>query len=477
MNPVAYEGNRPYIFLSYSHEDSAYVLPFIHVLQTKYNVWFDEYIQYGAEWAEYVAEKLAGCAVFFFIITPNSLASDNCMDEIAYARDLKKFSVNIYKNSDIVLPRAFQMRYGRYQMCKLDRFATFEEAVADLAYKCAELREVGLDEEEACKEWHEIPYRREGGSVWFGHYPQEAVLDAHTVAALNELAGDVPTAQKSGRWTSYRYYIKGKCLDYMWYIDLEWQGTRYRGVYFDAYRPSHATIDSAPNTSNQDENGYLLHTAYWFRYSPIRWRVLCEKEGNALLFCETAIDSQDFYHSTAIRQIADREVYPNNYAHSTIRRWLNEDFLQAAFDRNERRYLVPATVANDPASTNPAMQPAMWNEGANPFACEDTTDRVFLLSEAEATRPEYGFSADCTLADPARRRGCTDYGRSQGCYTNPSTEYFGSYSWWLRSPMFFSNNFMHGVSYGGNSDGDSVVPDTRRGIVPALWLRTTNADD
>ena len=143
--PVAYSGSSPYIFVSYSHKDSAVVYPFILALQEICNVWFDEGIHYGNEWEDEIAAKLEGCRIFIYMITPNSLASSNCKDEIAFAREMDKNFINVMVNSETELSKAFRLRYGRYQMCKLDSFGTVEMAVADLARKCKWMEEVAKD--------------------------------------------------------------------------------------------------------------------------------------------------------------------------------------------------------------------------------------------------------------------------------------------------------------------------------------------
>ena len=58
----------------------------------------------------------------------------------------------------------------------------------------------------------------------------------------------------------------------MWYIDLEYNGEKYRGVYFNSYRLNQTTITNVSPVSSytyQDDAGYSLNTAYWFKYEPI----------------------------------------------------------------------------------------------------------------------------------------------------------------------------------------------------------------
>lgn len=132
----AYSGDGEYIFVSYAHKDRDIVYPFIATLQKKYNVWFDEGIRYGKEWEDEIAYKLKNCSGFVFIITENSLNSQNCKDELYHARNLHKNFLNILTKKDIVLPDWFSFRYGRYQMCNYYEFSSPDDVAADLERKC-----------------------------------------------------------------------------------------------------------------------------------------------------------------------------------------------------------------------------------------------------------------------------------------------------------------------------------------------------
>lgn len=85
-----YEGNEPYIFISYSHRDMNQVMPIVKALiDYGYRVWYDEGIDPGSEWPESIANHLAGSTVFMYFISKNSLASSNCKHEINFALNRK----------------------------------------------------------------------------------------------------------------------------------------------------------------------------------------------------------------------------------------------------------------------------------------------------------------------------------------------------------------------------------------------------
>jgi len=86
----AYEGNEPYIFVSYAHKDTGLVLPVIRALyDRKYRVWYDEGIAPGSEWPSNIARHLAGAAVVLVFVSENSIASPNCKKEVMVASGLE----------------------------------------------------------------------------------------------------------------------------------------------------------------------------------------------------------------------------------------------------------------------------------------------------------------------------------------------------------------------------------------------------
>ena len=311
------------------------------------------------------------------------------------------------------------------------------------------------------KEW---VYTRDGKKITFGSYPQTKVTDSALTATLTNMAGTLPTSSNSQSWTSYGYYISGNVENFMWYIDIEQGGEKYRGVYFTSYRPYYTTYSSSESNSNQDNNGYSTSTVYWFKYEPISWTILSENttDGTALILCDMIIDSQEYYISTSSRTIDGKTVYANNYAESTIRKWLNETFYNTAFSELQKQIILTTTVDNSVASTG---------YSTNQYACENTQDKIFLLSAQEVTNTAYGFASSTSTYDTARQKKTTDYAQAQGAYTSTSTDYAGNGWWWLRSPRYYYSYYARGVGGDGSVDYSDYVYDSSNGVVPALQIR------
>ncbi len=294
-----------------------------------------------------------------------------------------------------------------------------------------------------------------GGSktVLMGMYPQSMVTDATLLSTLNSARGTLPTSANSQEWSDYGYYISGSVSSYMWYIDLVNGSDEYRGVYFTSYRPYYTSTTSSTANSYQDDNGYSTSNVYWFKYEPITWRVLDVQAGKAFLMANLVLDSQDYHYSISTRTIGGSTVYSNNYKESHIRSWLNDNFYNTAFTTAEQARIQTTTVDNSVASTG---------YSSNPYACANTSDKVFLLSYAEATSATYGLGTATS-----RQLKPSAYAQSQGVYTNTSN---GNSYWWLRSPINYYDCHARSVHNVGNVDSSYIVNDAGRGVVPALWI-------
>ena len=120
----AYAGAEPYVFVSYSHQDSEGVFPDIARLhQDGYRIWYDEGIDPGSEWPEEVAKALADAAVFLVFISPNAVTSRNVRNEINYALNHKKQFVAVHL-IETALPPGLELRMGDMQA--LLRYRTAE---------------------------------------------------------------------------------------------------------------------------------------------------------------------------------------------------------------------------------------------------------------------------------------------------------------------------------------------------------------
>ena len=83
---IPYEGDRPYLFVSYCHKDEDVVLPVLRFLQEEgVRLWYDTGIAPGTEWPEVIANHLDRSSVFLAFLSSKSQESHNCRKEFNFA--------------------------------------------------------------------------------------------------------------------------------------------------------------------------------------------------------------------------------------------------------------------------------------------------------------------------------------------------------------------------------------------------------
>lgn len=113
--PHAYNGELPFIFVSYAHKNSDYVVSVIRRLMLDgYRVWYDEGITPGSTWDEKIAAKLNQSACFIAFISEAFIDSDNCKEELALARKKEKNYLLVHLD-DTPMSIGMRMRYGKQQ--------------------------------------------------------------------------------------------------------------------------------------------------------------------------------------------------------------------------------------------------------------------------------------------------------------------------------------------------------------------------
>ncbi len=245
-----------------------------------------------------------------------------------------------------------------------------------------------------------------GDYLLFGTYLQSKVTDAELCDELTSRAGLLPYGTNYYSWTKEENKNR-------FYIDFNYSEDIYRGIY---------------------ENGVTT----WYKYEPIKWRIMSEENGTAFVICENVLDT-----------VAYDAGGENDYGESEVRAYLNGNFLNRAFTAAQQNLVLSTTVDNSLETTGYAE---------NPYVCADTNDKVFLLSYVEVMNPMYGFNDD---AD--RKRKVTDY----SYYVNNVMRENDDGYWWIRSP----HNLYLGCVRCINARGALSYDDVRLpsyGIVPAL---------
>lgn len=334
-----------------------------------------------------------------------------------------------------------------------------------------------------CNELNPVRYTRDGDYIYFGHWPQTLERDENVVAKLNEMAGTPPLPRDNNanpyNWESH------EGTTYMWQKIVIYNGTKYLGVQMNDYRAS--GIDALYDIIT--DNGYYKLNVYWFKYEPIKWRILTTNENSAFIMSDIALD---FFSMQPNRKSEIRDglfasynnstgvpdgTYANNWEYSFIRSWLNETFYNEVFNDLQKEIIQTTHLDNSARSCNPDEYPKYYgygeNAGKNKYAdqCKDTDDKIFLLSLRDVTTTAYGFNKDVLAEDPARNLQASDFAKFHGVSMgNTQKDYV---TWYTRSPSLAVGNqgYTTFVLYRDNKgviNSPNLVAEG--GVVPALWI-------
>ena len=119
---VSYEGPDQYIFISYAHRDSDRVFPVIERLTADgFRIWFDEGIDPGSEWISNIGEHLSAASAVISFLSKNSISSQNCREEIMFARDTKIPVLTVYLE-DVEVDHGLKLALMSYQAVFMQRY-------------------------------------------------------------------------------------------------------------------------------------------------------------------------------------------------------------------------------------------------------------------------------------------------------------------------------------------------------------------
>lgn len=166
--------------------------------------------------------------------------------------------------------------------------------------------------------------------------------------------------------------------------------------------------------------GAEIHLGHYSNGQSVIWKIL--KIQNNMLF----IISSDYICRLPYHQTRDSITW----ADCTLRKWLNNEFIQGYFSPAEQARIVPCKLNNDN------------NLKYNTPGGVPTTDKVFLLSINEANQ----------------------------LFANNQARDIGSWGWWLRSPGV-EPNYAAIVNRGGwvSSRGLEAYG-SNFGVCPAMWI-------
>ena len=204
-------------------------------------------------------------------------------------------------------------------------------------------------------------------SLTYGLYPKDHVKDETTLASLNKL-------QESEMLNGYyfldgEYYAKEKCIV--------------------------SVADHSGFLTFDDDVKIYKNVVYWFKCEPIKWNVLTEDSESHLydLISDVLLDVHRYNES--YDGLKD-DHYANNYEHSELRNWLNNDFYWKAF-------VFDRSCLNEAYYDDTEKSTGQDTTVGNPYVSGLTlSDKVYLQSAADIS----SNGDPCAMSDWTKAAGC-----------------------------------------------------------------------
>lgn len=486
----AYNGTQPYAFLSYSHKDTERIMPLLEKLQgVGCNIWYDEGIAPGDEWAETIAQKLSEASLFFLVLSENSIASQNVKREIYYAVNHNIPMLTFYLES-VSLSQGLAMQLGVSQavfssndvekdcaaLCKVfpkqtEAAPVAEPPAAEQPPKETPPVETKTDAPQKAspkvKKSKKIPLLSMGilavaiaVGVLLYHFLispnleygralslmeeeryEEALVILKELGETEKIAECNAAIPERNYQRALRLFDSGtitEAYEALIALDGYKDSAEKAQAIYSAYKTEKIKSASVGDTvlfGSYEQNGISADGG-----EEIEWTVLDKKDGKILVISQYCLACRPF-HSDSVSATWDA---------SSIRQWLNEAFFTAAFSEEEQGRISAAAV---PAHKNPSFPDVA--------AGTDTTDRVFLLSLDEAK--QYFTSAQGMQGKltPAAEK------------ENETSSLKDGSVWWLRTPGT-NGSYTAGVESMGYVFPTGYYRSTTRGIRPAMWITLDN---
>jgi len=233
-------------------------------------------------------------------------------------------------------------------------------------------------------------------------------------------------------------------------------------------------IEYTPTFSNNQS--VVVGKEYAFKVEPIIWKILNKNLGDDfyLIYANRVLDTCVYQLQENFKKGTDsfsnyylldndgnlcieQEYYANNYEYSALRYTLKQ-FYNKAFNEGNKSAIQTVEVNNkNSGHSGPEYNPDHQN---------NTQDKVFVLSKAEATNSKYGFTQEDLYK---RYREASDYAIARGVYYQQRQE-VARVAWtWTRTSTTNSNG-IYKINTEGNITEQFISSDSdyKVGYAPAM---------
>lgn len=129
----SYEGEEPYLFVSYSHANAEEVNHVLQILdREKFRLWYDDTMEVGDDFREELRARIEKCCAMVLFVSAGSMHSKYCGMEILQAFRYGKRIYPIYLEENVALPDVLKLLLENLQHVRGDRAGSSDKQMAKL---------------------------------------------------------------------------------------------------------------------------------------------------------------------------------------------------------------------------------------------------------------------------------------------------------------------------------------------------------
>lgn len=240
---------------------------------------------------------------------------------------------------------------------------------------------------------------------------------------------------------------------------------------FPQTRLTEEEISEAVKNATYDENGYckvdgkgikkleLEGEINYYSVEPIRWKVVAVEDDVAVLSSDLVIDVQPYHNET--KHVLWKDC--------SLRSYLNEEFIQIAFDEMEQSQIVSSTIKNYKLGYA-SIPDWATEEFKAEYILEDTEDKVYIPSETDII--VFGQKCPYKVKGTEERHNpviytelleeaslATDYATDldAALFKIEFPEDAAGICWWMRTSLGDTENIVYANEYGTVNNDDFAL--------------------
>lgn len=216
---------------------------------------------------------------------------------------------------------------------------------------------------------------------------------------------------------------------------------------------------------NQNKDAYGIYNK-----ESVEWILVYKDDTNALLMSKYILDVKAYNTEKPIFTengivINGSDIYASDWAHSTLRKWMNDYLFNEMFSKEEKKIINTAYLDNT----------YIYDTEHHVVKGINTKDSIFLLNEYEMFN-FFGKNKKDHTAKIKATRG-TDYTKKKNLVVNEENDWYRGNADYLLRTNGVITDYVSAIKADGTYMGKIHMDDEKYGIRPCIFIKLKETED